>query len=125
MAMANMLAHLGCSNPARVSLIQDQGLDSIDTMKESNLIETAEFAVANKIHTEPAFAWWVPFMIKKRNRISAKVKSKYWLCTHKFGIRVPKSVEEALRLDKENRDNLLWESICKENEECPGCLRRV
>ena len=44
---------------------------------------------------EPAFAWWVPHTLKKRNRIIVKVKSTYWMRTHKFGIRIPKTVEEA------------------------------
>ena len=44
----------------------------------------------------------------------AKVKSKYWICTHKFGIRVPKTVEEAKRLDQQNGNHLWWEAICKE-----------
>ena len=30
-----------------------------------------------------------------------KVKSRYWRMTHKFGIRLPHSVEEALRIDEE------------------------
>ena len=63
---------------------------------------------------EPAFAWWVPFVLKKRNRILAKVKSKYWLRTHKFGIRIPKSVEEAKKIDEQNGDTLWWDAICKE-----------
>jgi hypothetical protein len=28
-------------------------------LKESNPVEVAEYAVANKIDDEPAFAWWV------------------------------------------------------------------
>ena len=35
-------------------------------MKETFPIETAEYAVARKISTEAAFAWWVPFVLKKR-----------------------------------------------------------
>ena len=53
-------------------------------------------------------------MIKKRTAIISKVKSKYWIRTYKFGIRLPKSVEEARRLDIENGDTLWWDSICKE-----------
>ena len=53
-------------------------------------------------------------MLKKQDRIISKVKSKYWLCTHKFGIRVSKTVEEAKRLDKQNGNHLSWEAICKE-----------
>ena len=71
-------------------------------MKESFPIKTAEYAVANRISKEPAFNWWCPFVIRQRSRNIAKVKSKYWLCTHIFGIKVPHSVEEAYRLNKEN-----------------------
>ena len=37
-------------------------------IKESNPIEVAEYAVANKLVSEPAFAWWVPKFIKRRDR---------------------------------------------------------
>ena len=87
---------------------------SLKDLKESYPVQTAEYAVAAKIAMEPALAWWVPYMLKKRNRIISKVKSKYWLRTHKFGIRIPKSVEEAKRLDQENGDSLWWEATCNE-----------
>ena len=63
---------------------------------------------------EPAFAWWDPYTLKKHNRIVAKVKSKYWIRTHKFGVRIPKSVQEAKELDHQNGNSLWWEAICKE-----------
>ena len=87
---------------------------SLKDLKESYPVQTAEYAVAAKVAMEPAFAWWVPYTLKKRNRIISKVKSKYWLRTHKFGIRIPKSVEEAKRLDQENGDSQWWEAICNE-----------
>ena len=87
---------------------------ALKDMKESYPIQVAEYAIASCISMEPAFAWWVPHVLKERNRIISKVKSKYWLRTHKFGIRIAKTVEEACRLDRENGDNLLWEAICKE-----------
>ena len=83
-------------------------------IKESYPVEVAKFALATRISMEPAFAWWVLFVLKKRNRILAKVKSKYWLRTHKFGIRIPKSVEEAKKIDEQNGDTLWWDAICKE-----------
>jgi len=76
-------------------------------LKDSNPVELAEYAVANLIVDEPAFKWWVPLTLKKRNRVIAKVKSKYWRTTHKFGIRVPKSIDEAYRIDEEN-GNSYW-----------------
>jgi len=56
----------------------------------------------------------VPYFIKKRKRIIAKVKSKYLKRTHKFGIQIPKTLEEAKRLDQENSNNFWWDAICKE-----------
>ena len=87
---------------------------SLKDIKESYLVEVAEFALATHISMEPAFAWWVPFVLKKRNRILAQVMSKYWLRTHKFGICIPKSVEEARKIDEQNGDTLWWDAICKE-----------
>ena len=87
---------------------------ALKDMKESYPIQVAEYAIASRISMEPAFAWWVPHVLKKRNQIISKVKSKYWLRTHKFGIRIPKTIEEACRLDREIGDNLWWEGICKE-----------
>ena len=63
---------------------------------------------------EPTFAWWVPHVLRKRNRIVEKVKSKYWIRTHKSGLKLHKSVTEAIAIDRENRDTLWWEAISKE-----------
>ena len=87
---------------------------SLKDLNESYPVQTAEYAVAAKIAMEAAFAWWVLYTLKKRNRIISKVKSKYWLRAHKFGIRIPKSAEEAKCLDQENGDSLWWEAICNE-----------
>jgi hypothetical protein len=83
-------------------------------LKESNPIEVAEYAVANKIAEEPAFAWWVYHVLKKRDRILKKVKSRYWKRTHKYGIRLPKSVDDALRIDKETATTFWKDAIEKE-----------
>ena len=75
-------------------------------MKESYPVQVAEYARHRKISDKHTLAWWVPHVLKKRESIIAKVKSKYWLRTHKFGIRVPKTVEEAKRLDQQNGNHL-------------------
>ena len=77
-------------------------------------VQLAEYSVENQISLEPAFAWWVPHTLKKRNRILAKLKSKYWVRTHKYGIEIPKSVEQAKTLDEKNGNTLWWDSIMKE-----------
>ena len=83
-------------------------------LKISNPIELAEYAVANKIDHEPAFNWWVQRTLKIRHRIVNKVKSKYWDTTHKFGIRLPKTVTEALYIDKETGTTFWADAIHKE-----------
>ena len=39
-------------------------------------------------------------MVRKRNRVIFELKGKYWHMTHKFGIRLPKYVKEALEIDR-------------------------
>ena len=70
--------------------------------KESNPIEVAEFVLTREIESEPAFAWWVPYTIKKRKNIVSAVCARLKLKTHKFGIEIPRAVEHAYRLDERN-----------------------
>ena len=87
---------------------------NLKDMKESFPVETAEYSIQARIHEEPAFAWWVPHVISKRKAIISKVKSKYWSRTHKYGIRIPKTVKEAKMIDAENGNSLWWDAICDE-----------
>ena len=81
-------------------------------LKATHPVEVAEYARANKISEEPAFAWWVGDVLKKRNHIISKVASRYWKTSHKFGIEIPKSVKHALDIDKRN-GNRFWEMAIK------------
>ena len=84
-------------------------------MKESYPIEVAEYAVSFHIEKMPAFCWWVPKVLKKRDRILAAMKStKYHKRTHKFGIELPKTVAEAIELDRKNNNTLWKDAIAKE-----------
>jgi Reverse transcriptase (RNA-dependent DNA polymerase) len=83
-------------------------------LKEAYPVQVAEYAIANKILEEPAFAWWARHILKKRDRIIRKVKSRYWARTHKYGILLPKSVGEALRIDRETGTDLWKRAIEKE-----------
>jgi len=83
-------------------------------IKDSYPIEIAEYAVANRVAEEPAFNWWVKDVLRKRNRIISKLKSRYWTRTHKFGIQVPKSVEEALQIDEQTGTDHWKKAINKE-----------
>ena len=81
----------------------------------SSPLEVAEFAVARGIHDEPAFKWWVNHTLNTRKRIIDKVKTRYWKQQVKFGILLPKTVEEALRLDERNGNHYWRDAMGKEN----------
>lgn len=83
-------------------------------LKESKPIELAEYAVANKIDHEPAFNWWVPFVLRKRNRIISKLQKKYWRTTHKFGIEVPTTIKRALEIDEITGTDFWMKAIKKD-----------
>jgi hypothetical protein len=90
------------------------GWQKLKDIKESNPIEVAEFAVANNLVEEPAFKWWVPSVLRRRNRIISKAKSRYWRTTHKFGIKLPHSVAEALEIDRVTGTDFWRKAINKE-----------
>jgi hypothetical protein len=81
---------------------------------ESNRVEVAEYATTHGIENEPAFLWWVPYTPRQRNRIIAAVNNRYHKHTHKFGIEVPKTCEDCLRIDRENGDTKWQDAIRKE-----------
>lgn len=90
-------------------------------LKNSNPIEVAEYAIANRLENEPAFIWWVGKTRKTQRRIMAKMArgkakkgKKYWRTSHKFGIRLPHSVEEALELDEQTGTDFWARAIDKE-----------
>ena len=49
----------------------------------------------------------------KRSR-GSKAKSRLWKMTHKFGIRLPHTVEEALKIDEETGTDFWRKAIEKE-----------
>ena len=77
-------------------------------------MELAEYAVANKLVEEPAFVWWVRPVLRRRDRILKKVKSRYWAKTHKYGIELPKSVAAALAVDRKTGTDFWMKAIEKE-----------
>jgi hypothetical protein len=96
---------------------------ALKDMKNSYPVQLAEYATQRRIAGEPAFAWWLHHVMSKRNRIIGKLKAKYWVRTHKFGVKAPKSVEEAKRFDEENGNSLWWDAICKEMKKRSAGIR--
>ena len=70
------------------------------TLKETNPIEVAEYAVSRGINNEAAFHWWVPYTLREHDRIIAGVNVRVKKTTHKYGIQFPRTVEEARLIDK-------------------------
>ncbi len=83
-------------------------------LKDSYPVQVADYVVLNNLTQEPAFRWLVPFVLKKRERILKKVKSKYWSTSHKYGLELPKSVAQALEIDKRTGTDFWKKAIEKE-----------
>ena len=61
-----------------------------------------EYAMVNEIIYEPAFRCWVKDTLCRQDRIILKVKCKYWRTSHKFIIRVPKTLKQAYDIDRKS-----------------------
>ncbi len=92
-------------------------------MKESHPVETAEYAVANMIDQRPAFAWWVPYTLRKRDRIIKSVSARMANTTQKFGIALPRTVQEALEIDRRTGTTFWRDAIAKEMKTVMPCFR--
>ena len=46
----------------------------LNVLKEANPVEVADFVIAKGIYSEPAFSWWVPHVVRKREVILSEVK---------------------------------------------------
>jgi DNA-directed RNA polymerase subunit L len=77
-------------------------MESLSELKESSPVEVAEYAMAHGLAEEPAFSWWVPPTLKKRDTIVSAVNKRCRKQTHKYGIQVPRSVQEAFKIDRKN-----------------------
>lgn len=74
-------------------------------------LEVAQYAADNQISDKPSFDWWVTEVLKRSKRLIGKAKchqKMYHLMGYKYGIRVSRTLKEALQFNKENGNNL-WE----------------
>ena len=82
--------------------------------KESHPVEVDEYARARGIDKEPAFKWWVPHTLKKKQVILSALKKRIRKTTHNYGIEIPTSVEHAFELDRKNGNNLWKDALERE-----------
>jgi len=114
----------------------------LKTAKNASPIKAARYATADKISDEPAFRWWVPYVLKKQERIIKAIKrrSTKRRKTEKFGLEVPKpnDVERAMQIDnetgtthwstalaKETKTVLPALKILEQNEKIPPGYKRI
>ena len=88
--------------------------EKLSDLKESYPVNVAEYVVTVGIADQPTFSWWVAHVLKKQDWIIAAVSSGMIKRMHKFGIKVPWTVKEALQFDKENGDTQWLDAIVKE-----------
>ena len=87
---------------------------NLKDLKESHPVDVAEFAKARNIDDEAAFAWWVPYTIRKRDVIISAIKCRARKTTHKYGIELATSVDHARDIDRKNKDTLWMDALAKE-----------
>lgn len=113
--------------------------EPLSDLKEAYPLQTAEYATSNRLDRYAAFSWWVGPTLRRRNRIIASASNKrYHKTTHKFGIELPKTVREALEIDKRTgttywRDALALEikdvrvafDVLSDDDEIPPGYQRI
>ena len=70
--------------------------------------------MARDIDKEPAFDWWVPFTLRKRDRIISAVTAGVKKVSHKYGVLIPTSIREAFEIDKANGNTFWRDALEKE-----------
>ncbi len=90
-------------------------------LKELNPVQVGEYVISRGIQDEPAFAWWVPCTMRKRDVIVAAIKSRLKKTSHKYGIEMPmpaRNTDEAVRnaqeLDRKNGNTFWVDALSKE-----------
>ena len=73
---------------------------ALQDIKETNPVEISEYVLANQLEKEPEFSWWIRTALKRRDTMTSKVYRRVRK-KMKFGIHLPDTYEEAVRMDKE------------------------
>jgi hypothetical protein len=86
----------------------------LNERKNSFPIHLAEYALKHKLQDEPVFCWWVKQVLRQKKYMMKAVKTRYARRTHKFGIQLPNTIEEALAIDRETNTTFWFDVIQKE-----------
>jgi hypothetical protein len=83
-------------------------------IKNSFPLHLAEYAMKHSLQDELAFKWWITDALKRKKYMIKAAQTGYARRTHKFGIRLPNSVDEALAIDRETNTTFWFDAIQKE-----------
>lgn len=72
-----------------------------------HVVRSKLFIKAQNIVDEPIFKWWIPYTLKKSDRIVSFINIRIKVVTHKYGIEIPTRIEHTKRFIEKN-DNRLW-----------------
>ena len=87
---------------------------SLKDLNTSNPVEIAEYLISRDMVSEPVFAWWLPFTLRKRDRITTGVDYHIRKSTHPYGIKTRTSVKLAEESDKKNKNTSWMDAIILE-----------
>ena len=79
---------------------------NLGRMKEAYPVQMAQYAASRGLLYEPAFHWWEPYALRKCDGVTFSVRMRSKKTTHKYGIQIPRSIAEAIRIDLENKNTL-------------------
>jgi hypothetical protein len=86
----------------------------MNKIKNSFPLHLAEYAVKHGIQEELAFKWWIKEAFRRKKYMIKAAQTRYARRTHKFGIKLPNSVDEALAIDRETNTTYWFNAIQKE-----------
>jgi len=88
--------------------------EKLSTLKGLYPLHVIDYVHLHNLQDEPAFAWWIPMYTQYRDRIIKSVKTRTAKRNVKFGIKIPTSVEDALKIDRETNTTYWGDAIEKE-----------
>ena len=65
----------------------------LSQLKESNPVQVALLDKSRGLQDELTFQWWVPYTLKKYDRIISSIKARVKVTTHKYRIEIPTSIK--------------------------------
>lgn len=112
----NTTPELNSTNVWKLCILWKDGSTSweeLKSMKHGFPVQTAEYAGSRGLQDLPAFNWWVKHTLKKKDSIIKAVHTRYLKRTHKFGLRLPKMVQEAYEIDQETGTDFWRRAMAK------------